>query len=396
MRSRTFLWLSLGLNVLLTGGLILWWERADSISSPKLVRRSPEPSAGTVKTNFVVRRQFFNWQEVESSDYPTYIGNLRSIGCPEQTIRDIIIADVNQLYLRKKAAEIVSADQQWWRSEPDLDVTVAGIEKVEQLEAERRELLTRLLGEGWQVASKPAVSPANTPLDGPILGLLSPESRQSVKEVSERMEARIQDYSEGQRKAGRPVSQAELAKLRQQFRNELSQILNPAQMEEYLLRYSHTAERLREALAGVDVSPEEFRRLFQARDQNQMQLDLLSDSQDAATRKHAAELAARMEQELRQSLGPERYEQHRIASDENYRSAHDVAESAGVKPELVQPIYDFLRAAEEEKRRIRDDAAMDPVQRASALARMEAEYLESMRKLLGDEGFSRYLQRRQQ
>ncbi len=40
----------------------------------------------------------FNWSAVESSDYPTYIANLRAIGCPEPTIRDIIKADVHSLY----------------------------------------------------------------------------------------------------------------------------------------------------------------------------------------------------------------------------------------------------------------------------------------------------------
>ena len=49
----------------------------------------------------MLRRQLFSWREVESADYATYIANLRDIGCPEQTIRDIIIADVNQLYSRQ-------------------------------------------------------------------------------------------------------------------------------------------------------------------------------------------------------------------------------------------------------------------------------------------------------
>src|SRR5262249_53000387 len=40
----------------------------------------------------------FHWEQVESADYPTYIANLRSIGCPEQTIHDIIAADVHALH----------------------------------------------------------------------------------------------------------------------------------------------------------------------------------------------------------------------------------------------------------------------------------------------------------
>src|SRR5262245_55092968 len=32
----------------------------------------------------------FHWSQIESPDYREYISNLRAIGCPEATIRDII------------------------------------------------------------------------------------------------------------------------------------------------------------------------------------------------------------------------------------------------------------------------------------------------------------------
>lgn len=45
----------------------------------------------------------FDWrQQVESRDYPTYIANLRAIHCPEQTVRDIIKADVASLFAPKR------------------------------------------------------------------------------------------------------------------------------------------------------------------------------------------------------------------------------------------------------------------------------------------------------
>ncbi|MCX6930391.1 MAG: hypothetical protein NT154_45380, partial [Verrucomicrobia bacterium] len=71
-----------------------------------------EASATPAKTNIVVRRQYFSWREIESSDFPTYVANLRQVGCPEQTIRDIIIADVNALFSRKRALELVTPEQQ--------------------------------------------------------------------------------------------------------------------------------------------------------------------------------------------------------------------------------------------------------------------------------------------
>ena len=41
---------------------------------------------------------FRSWEQLESADYRVYVANLRKVGCPEQTIRDIIIADVHSLY----------------------------------------------------------------------------------------------------------------------------------------------------------------------------------------------------------------------------------------------------------------------------------------------------------
>src|SRR5215831_1795406 len=101
MRWRVFFAISLVANLALAS---LWYAAArHATASRDRLARSIATSNATVKTNVVVRRQFFSWSQVESDDYPTYIANLREIGCPEQTIRDIIIADVNVLYARRMA-----------------------------------------------------------------------------------------------------------------------------------------------------------------------------------------------------------------------------------------------------------------------------------------------------
>jgi hypothetical protein len=43
----------------------------------------------------------FHWSQLESTNYRIYVANLRRIGCPEPTIRDIITADVHTLYAPK-------------------------------------------------------------------------------------------------------------------------------------------------------------------------------------------------------------------------------------------------------------------------------------------------------
>jgi hypothetical protein len=147
-----------------------------------------DASKNLARTNYVVRKQIFSWREIESPDYPTFISNLRSIDCPEQTIRDIIIADVNALYSLKRATNLVTSEQQWWRTQPDPSVVQAAADKSRELEDERRALLTNLLGTNWEagdMASIPRPSRPGVVLDGALLGTLSSDSKAAVEDVIE-------------------------------------------------------------------------------------------------------------------------------------------------------------------------------------------------------------------
>src|SRR5882724_337599 len=110
MSQRLLLYVLLAANIVLAGCWLLA-ERKQSILYKRNLSSAGVPDL--VRTNVVIRRQFFTWQQVESDDYPSYVANLREIGCPEQTVRDIIIADVNAVYARKRATDIVTSDQQW-------------------------------------------------------------------------------------------------------------------------------------------------------------------------------------------------------------------------------------------------------------------------------------------
>src|SRR5882757_2123017 len=107
MRWRVIALVSLGVNVVI---LAIWLITVGNHHPAGLGdgSSSGQSAAGQIRTNVVVRRQFFTWQQLESPDYQAYVTNLRDVGCPEQTIRDIIIADVNAMYTRRRATEIMT------------------------------------------------------------------------------------------------------------------------------------------------------------------------------------------------------------------------------------------------------------------------------------------------
>jgi hypothetical protein len=60
-----------------------------------------------------------------------------------------------------------------------------------------------------------------------------------------------------------PDLNRELAHLEREARKEMGALMTPEQFEEFELRNSKTAERLRRGMPdGFDITPEEFRRIF--------------------------------------------------------------------------------------------------------------------------------------
>jgi hypothetical protein len=378
MRWRALAYVSVGVNAL----LIAAW----GISAHRtFLARSSTPATNSVdsqpRTNVVVRRQFFSWREVESQDYPTYVANLREIGCPEQTIRDIIIADVNGLYARKLATDIVTPQQQWWRSTPDTNVLAAAAEKARQLEDERRTLLARLLGPNWEtgdLVNLPRPSRPGLVLDGAVLGNLSSDTKQALQDISTRSQDRLQAYLDAARRDGKDPDPGDLAKLRQQTRDDLARILPPQQLEEFLLRYSQEGNNLRAdfgQLGYFDPTPEEFRAVFRSVDSIDQQLQLLSGN-DPNTVQARKALEDQRENAIKTALGPKRYDEYHLLHDPLYRDAVAAAQQAGT-PDAAGTIYAINLAATSQQSDIMSDTNLTATQKTIALKRAELEQLQA-------------------
>jgi hypothetical protein len=102
--------LSLVLNSVLALALIyLIAERRQQVnaqySGPVVATGSSElPSVQRASAQNTAESKSFSWNQIESADYRVYVANLRGISCPEQTIRDIITADVHGTFAPHREA----------------------------------------------------------------------------------------------------------------------------------------------------------------------------------------------------------------------------------------------------------------------------------------------------
>jgi hypothetical protein len=389
MRWRLIALISLGANLVLAAVWTLSTRSLSTKYAAAAANLSHAPPA-QIKTNIVTRRQLFAWRDIESADLATYVANLRDIGCPEQTVRDIIIADVNTLYALKRAKELVTADQQWWRSAPDPAVVQTAAEKSRALEEERRTLLTSLLGTNWEtgdLVSLPRPSRPGVALDGPVLGSLSAETKQGIQEVSLRSEDRLEAYLNAQHDAGKVPDPAILAKLRQQTREDLARVLSPPQLEEFLLRYSQNANDLRAEFGQLrffNQTPQEFRAVFRAADDLDQRILLLADATDPSSVGQRKALQDQRDNAIKTALGAQRYAEFQRLHDPVYRDAVAAAEGAGT-PDAAPAMYAVAMAAQAEQERIRGDPNLTDAQKSIELKRLELEQLQANTVATGGE-----------
>ena len=389
MRWRVLFFISLVVNLALAGVWLVSTRRhAVSHGDSAEFGRT----AATVKTNVVIRRQFFTWSQVESEDYQKFIANLREIDCPEQTIRDLIIADVNALFAKRIATDpdIISPDQQWWRSEPDPELVAAAEKRLRMLDTERRMLLSQLLGTTWEtgdLVSLPRPSHPGLTLDGPVLGNLPADVKQTIQDISTRANERLQTYLDVQRQAGKKAETAEIAKLRQQTREEFARVLTPQQLEEFLLRYSQASNNLRNEMGQLkyfEASPDEFRAIFRATDSLDQQLELLAGKDDPNSVLQRNSLLQQRANAIQLALGKDRHQEFQLLHDPQFRNAVETAEKAGA-PEAAQKIYEINQATVEELARIRANTNFTAEQKVIALKQAELEQLKASAQVMGQE-----------
>ena len=356
MRSRTLILL---LSLVANAALLAVWQRARlapkgevpatiaTASDLKLPATGNPAIPRTISTGSLVPAASAkaDWSHIWSPNLKDYVARLRAVGCPEDSVQDIIVAEVKRLFAPRQRALLPDRfDQPVW--------TVKKFDRKEQLERSRKSrdldeeqtaLLVELLG----------VDPRKVRNQGSGLGdqesdhleFLPESKRAAVRKFLDQFDEKMLEVSVRNQGIWDTQTRAESRALEQERLPGLGQILTPEEVRQWELRKSKVARQLQSDLGGFELTEEEYVRLFDVwkkyGDSTYNYSGLEPEEQKAA------QLAKeQMKADLRTSLGDTRAREYERSQDFNYRELVKLAEDNGLPAGTAGKIYDAKIAAE--------------------------------------------------
>src|SRR5436190_12521072 len=321
-----------------------------------------------------------NWASIESTNYQTYINNLRGIGCPEETVRDIILTDISKLFAKRRAAlraqlqpykfwQTGDALQNDYSSNPELQ------RQLQDLEKEQRALVKELLGVDYRTEMNRYWVDEN--YEERMYGFLPPEKQDQLKTLQAKyddMEQEIYTRSKGMLL---DEDQEQLRRIEKQREAELAQILTPQELEEYELRNSSTANSMRAQMTGFQPSEEEFRKIFGIQkifdNEFNQAFDITDDAQAEIKARAQQQAQDALNDEVKKVLGNDRFAEYQRAQDPDYRTLAQVADRFDLSRDDVNRVYGMKQEAERQKAALDSNPNLTFEQRQAALAAIAKE-----------------------
>jgi hypothetical protein len=393
--------ISIGLNLALAGVAVCLLKQffaprprasAATLSEPTTAAAAdPWPTVSNSPGSLTFNTSHFAWSQVESGDFEQLALNLRAIGCPEKTVRDVVVARAHR-----------SLEQASKERAPDLPFWSAGLRRSrakrqaeQQAESARQEIVTRLervLGqdvflEQAELMDKFEEQALTRFMIGPV-----PEETFSKVTATLARFGKLRDQIDSRiQGVWLDKDEAELAQLRTEYRRELAAALTSAQLEEMTARMAMLGQMDQVKFEATDLNPAEARQLslIRARFSDPLSCNDFLFSNKSMTGKQEQEL----ELAERGFLGEARFAQFERAADGDFKTLFELGREQNLPRDTAVKVFNLRKLTQQEVARLRQDKSLSDQDRQQRLAQMQADAQQAVLQMLGADASGKYLGR---
>jgi hypothetical protein len=390
--------ISLCLNLALAGAAVHLLKHSDSLRPRGSAAANAETTGPAVVSRLVASNppvsiayitNRFAWSAVEVEDFEQLAMNLRAIGCPGKTVRDVVVARARR-----------GLDRHSRRAEFKLSFWAAGLRRADaQREAElqaaaaRAKMLAnveRVVGRNVFTADERLTQDF---VEQAIVRFLSgPMSEEKFSQLAGLLVRQKAQRDEVRAKAHGVLlaeDEALLKKLGREFHQELAEVLLPAELEEFTARVGMMKLADQVQFEATDLSLAEIRAVALIRGrfddpvmEEWFEGDSLTDEQAAQLTKAGREL-----------LGESRYAQVERAADGDFKRLFDLGRAHDLPRAAVMAAFELRQLTTQEVVRLREDKSLSDAERQQQLAMVQTQAQEEVLKVLGADACIQYLSR---
>ena len=356
------------------------------------------------------------WGAIESRDPATFVANLRAVGCPEQTIRDILVLRLGREY-RALVSDFEAASARGWDyTRPRKDWVERRRQQTEQRE-EMQSKLERLFGQSWVEIAMPVLG--WPPFQTAAYDFLAEDKRQQVRDLERLYRGLKQGLLVSPRSFADAETRAAQYELDVQKETDLARLLSPEEMKEYTYRLSPAAAYVRDHLPPAQ-SESDFRTMVGLAQQFELwkqppkslerRYGLMPDpdEEDDFSKAMVSDYAARkalFDERLKEAVGEERIAEQqaeqRAAEEQARKNAQaddeerarnrivSMANSVGVSPDQALQFFERIKQLQPEMepkiQKLEKSLKGSPEENAQAIkAAVKAELQKVAAEFLGD------------
>ncbi|MEJ0090367.1 MAG: hypothetical protein WDM80_11570 [Limisphaerales bacterium] len=342
------------------------------------------------------------WSDLQTEDFREFVRRLHAIGCPEETIKDLVLAKLNRNFSVKQRAlwqdNDFNSNDYWKPYKRQRDPAMAKknrgrMHEWRDLQKEKTALLVELFGvDVEKERRKEEGFGEDWGWNSGSLAYLPEAKRDAVQKYLDDFQEKQQEFYASIQGAWDSDVRAERDRLEQEKMDGLAQILTPQELREYALRSSQIASQVQSGIRGVDLTRAQYEALFDVRSKYGDSIYNWSDEgNDAETIKQIEQNKKDLQADIASTLGASKAQELERAEDYSYQQLNRLAKRSNLPPGTAAKVYDFKGAAEKAVQELAANTDLTPEQQQAARAQIKTETEQAVKAALGDKIYKRYM-----
>lgn len=331
------------------------------------------------------------FDQLAALDFPALKTALEKAGWPAPHVQAFLNIETQR---RLNPPEIAKAADfrpfEFWRTGPDAE-PLSHLNTPERTAARtRREEAARLQ---YDALFPPSAAPEEDQLmqawnEQRRWGKLSSEKREAVAALLAHAEKGRDTLLQSRGGMLNLDEHRQLWKSAEQTRAEIAKLLTPAELLDYDLKNSSTANRMRSELDNFQPTQEEFLALFSLRHPLEIQFAHKIQGVHAETDRQRTEAETAVEKEIARLLGPARYDDYLLSLQPACQTLQFDGRYARADAPSIRRLYRSLLAAQKDIQKLDTSKPEYSARREKLKAELHREFC----TVLDEEGARRYLQ----